>query len=81
MTANCAPDEIRTRVLALRGPRPGPLDNGGEQGEHSTIRGSDGQTKARWLSTIAFHSISQLIPLRGMMNTPLLPRFLHLEKM
>jgi hypothetical protein len=26
-----APNEVRTRVSALRGPRPGPLDNGGVQ--------------------------------------------------
>ncbi len=25
----CAPTEIRTPVLALKGPRPGPLDDGG----------------------------------------------------
>jgi hypothetical protein len=26
---SCAPVEIRTPVLALKGPRPGPLDDGG----------------------------------------------------
>lgn len=29
-----APNEIRTRVLALRGLRPGPLDNGGARAVH-----------------------------------------------
>ncbi len=27
--STCAPTETRTPVLALRGPRPGPLDDGG----------------------------------------------------
>ena len=27
-----APTEVRTPVLALRGPRPGPLDDGGQRG-------------------------------------------------
>ncbi len=31
-----APTGVRTPVSALRGPRPGPLDDGGS-GEHSTI--------------------------------------------
>ena len=29
-----APKEIRTPVLALRGPRPGPLDDGGRKPKH-----------------------------------------------
>ena len=32
----CAPTGSRTPVSALRGPRPGPLDDGGNAG-HSTI--------------------------------------------
>jgi hypothetical protein len=32
-----APTGVRTPVSALRGPRPGPLDDGGG-GEHSTTR-------------------------------------------
>ena len=32
-----APKGIRTPVLALRGPRPGPLDDGGLKRRHSTI--------------------------------------------
>ena len=32
-----APTGFRTPVSALRGPRPGPLDDGGSEG-HSTIR-------------------------------------------
>ena len=33
----CAPNEVRTRVSALRGPRPGPLDNGGRKRRNFTI--------------------------------------------
>jgi hypothetical protein len=39
-----APDEVRTRVLALRGPRPRPLDNGGGIGLHFSIPLHAGQT-------------------------------------
>ncbi len=38
-----APDEVRTRVLALRGPRPRPLDNGGLIGLHFNIPAPAGQ--------------------------------------
>ena len=31
-----APNEVRTRVSALRGPRPGPLDDGGERQNSTT---------------------------------------------
>jgi hypothetical protein len=33
----CAPNEVRTRVSALRGLRPGPLDNGGGERRNFTI--------------------------------------------
>ena len=33
----CAPNEVRTRVSALRGPRPRPLDNGGGERRNFTI--------------------------------------------
>ena len=38
----CAPTEIRTPVLALKGLRPGPLDDGGN-GQNSIIQGQMGQ--------------------------------------
>ena len=46
-----APREIRTPVLGLKGPRPGPLDDGGELDENSIIglrtgQASDGQFNA-----------------------------------
>ncbi len=44
----CAPTEIRTLVLALKGLRPGPLDDGGsglERGVHCTITSRVGQGK------------------------------------
>ena len=37
MEYSSAPNEVRTRVLALRGPRPGPLDNGGGKRRNFTI--------------------------------------------
>jgi hypothetical protein len=36
--AGCAPTGIRTPVLALKGPRPGPLDDGGVSGGDCTMR-------------------------------------------
>jgi hypothetical protein len=33
MVLACAPKGIRTPVLALRGPRPGPLDDGGNSAQ------------------------------------------------
>ena len=38
-----APREIRTPVLGLKGPRPGPLDDGGELDENSIIGPVSGQ--------------------------------------
>ena len=35
----CAPTEIRTPVLALKGLRPGPLDDGGRRQDFITRRG------------------------------------------
>jgi hypothetical protein len=39
----CAPTEIRTPVLALKGLRPGPLDDGGFSGGDFTIPPQAGQ--------------------------------------
>ena len=39
----CASSEIRTRVLALKGLRPGPLDDGGNDGQNFTTGPSAGQ--------------------------------------
>jgi hypothetical protein len=46
-----APREIRTLVLALKGLRPGPLDDGGNRG-HSTIARANGQEISRIQSVI-----------------------------
>ena len=42
------PDGIRTRVLALKGPRPRPLDDGDSEGERNTksYHGGRGQRRA-----------------------------------
>jgi hypothetical protein len=37
VVCSSAPNEVRTRVSALRGPRPGPLDNGGGERRNFTI--------------------------------------------
>ncbi len=39
----CAPGGIRIRVLALKGPRPGPLDDGGLKGDRVPVQGADGR--------------------------------------
>jgi hypothetical protein len=41
-----APREIRTPVLGLKGPRPSPLDDGGELDENSIIGPLSGQALA-----------------------------------
>ncbi len=55
----CAPNEVRTRVLALRGPRPGPLDDGGvAERKHSTMHHSPTSTNSLFRNVHAIMLIS-----------------------
>ena len=51
----CAPREIRTPVLGLKGPRPSPLDDGGELDENSIIGTLSGQAAVMSRLTISIH--------------------------
>jgi hypothetical protein len=55
-----APKGNRTPVLALRGPRPGPLDDGGWQRENSTMLPAPPSTKS--MAALIFNFFMWIIP-------------------
>src|SRR4051812_50230757 len=63
--SGCVPNGIRTRVLALKGPRPGPLDDGDRRGGNQKKKTPPLNARTRWKGVMFLFTPPTPTPARG----------------